>query len=42
MYFYFLNKVIQNNIFAFLEILAIISLDFITQEKPKCLLLSKQ
>jgi len=33
MYFYFLNKVIQNNIFAFLEILAIISLDFITQEK---------
>lgn len=42
MYFYFLNKVIQNNIFAFLEILAIISLDFITQEKPKCPLLSKQ
>lgn len=41
MYFYFLNKVIQNNIFAFLEILAIISLDFITQKK-QCLLLSNQ
>lgn len=42
MYFYILHKNTKQYFFAFLEILAIINLDFITQEKTKCPLLSNQ